>query len=46
MVTEGYKGLQGLQGVIRAYSGLQINVSLTRTFPETFSLSILYNNKS
>ena len=45
MVTEGYKGLQGLQGVTRAYSGLQINVSLTRTFPETFSF-ILYNNKS
>ena len=46
MVTGGYKGLQRLQGVIRAYSGLQVDVSLTRTYPETFSSSILYNNKS
>ena len=38
-VTMGYRG------VTRAYSGLQ-RIFLTRTFPETFSWSILHNNKS
>ena len=44
-VTGGYKGLQGvtggdkgLQGVAKDYR----NFFLTRTFPDTFSLSILH----
>ena len=44
-VTGGYKGLQGvtggekgLQGVTKDYR----NFFLTRTFPDTFSLSILH----
>ena len=48
-VTKGYKGLQGvtggdkgLQGVTKDYR----NFFLTRTFPDTFSWSILHNNKS
>ena len=48
-VTRGYKGLQGvtggdkgLQGVTKDYR----NFFLTRTFPDTFSLSILDKNKS
>ena len=47
--TGGYKGLQGmtggdrgLQGVIKDYR----NFFLTRTFPDTFSLSILHKNQS
>ena len=46
-VTRGYKGLQGvtggdkeLQGVIMDYR----NFFLTRTFPDTFSWSILQKN--
>ena len=44
-VREGYKGLQGVTG---GYKGLQgvtkdyRNVFLTRTFPDTFSWSILH----
>ena len=48
-VTGGYKGLQGVTG---GYKGLQgitkdyRNFFLTRTFPDTFSWSILYKNQS
>ena len=48
-VTRGYKGLQvvsggdkGLQGATRDYR----NFFLTRTFPDTFSWSILHKNQS
>ena len=48
-VTGGYKGLQGvlgcdkgLQGVAKDYR----NFFLTRTFPDTFSWSILHKNQS
>ena len=48
-VTGGYKGLQG---VTRGYRGLQgvtkdyRNFFLSRTFPYTFSWSILHKNLS
>ena len=48
-VTRGYRGLQG---VTRGYKGLQgvtkdyRNFFLTRTFPDTFSWSILHKNQS
>ena len=48
-VTRGYKGLQvgtgdnkGLQGVTKDFR----NFFLTRTFPDTFSWSILHKNQS
>ena len=48
-VTGGYKGLhgvtrgdEGLQGVTKDYR----NFFLTRTFPDTFSCSILHTNQS
>ena len=48
-VKRGYKGLQGvtggdkgLQGVAKDYR----NFFLTRTFPDTFSWSILHKNQS
>ena len=48
-VTGGYKGLQGvtggdkgLQGVTKDYR----NFFRTRTFPDTFSWSILHKNQS
>ena len=48
-VTGGYKGLQeatvgdeGLKGVTKDYR----NFPLTRTFPDTFSWSILHKNQS
>ena len=48
-VTGGYKGLQvatgdnkGLQGVTKDFR----NFFLTRTFPDTFSWSILHKNQS
>ena len=48
-VTRGYRGLQGvtggdkgLQGVAKDYR----NFFLTRTFPDTFSWSILHKNQS
>ena len=50
--TEGYNWLQRLQEVTMGYRGLQGLTAgyreffLTRTFPETFSWSILHNNKS
>ena len=47
-VTGGYRGLQrvtggdkGLQGVKKDYR----NLFLTRTFPDTFSCSILHKNQ-
>ena len=53
-VTRGYRGLQrvkrgyrGLQRVTGADKGLQRIIEtffLTRTFPDTFSLSILHKN--
>ena len=48
-VTRGYRGLQGVTG---GYKGLQgvtnnyRNFLLTRTFPDTFSWSILHKNQS
>ena len=48
-VTGGYKGLQG---VTWGYKGLQRvtkdyrNFFLTRTFPDTFSWSVLQKNQS
>ena len=55
-VTRGYRGLQGvtrgyrgLQGVTGADKGLQRIIEtffLTRTFPDTFSWSILHINQS
>ena len=48
-VTGGYKGLQGVTG---GYKGLQgvtknyRNFLLTKTFPHTFSCSILHKNQS
>ena len=48
-VTKGYKGLEGvtggdkgLQGVTKDYR----NFFLTRTFPDTFSCSILHKHQS
>ena len=48
-VTRGYRGLQGvtggdkgLQGVTKDYR----NFFLTRTFPDTFSWSILHKNQT
>ena len=51
-VTRGYRGLgkvtrgdradKGLQGVTKDYR----NFFLTRTFPDTFSCSILHKNQS
>ena len=55
-VTEGYKKLQGVTGgykggqrVTRGYRGLQRSIEtfyLTRTFPDTFSWSILHKKES
>ena len=42
-VTGGYKGLQGVTG---GYKGDYRNFFLTRTFPNTFSWSILHKNQS
>ena len=48
-VTGGYKGLQGLTGGDKALQGVKNdyrNFFLTRTFPDTFSWSILHKNQS
>ena len=55
-ITRGYWGLQGvtggyklLQGVTGGYKGLQRMIEtffLTRTYPDTFSWSILHKNQS
>ena len=51
-VTRGYRGLQGvtrgdrgLQGVTGGYKNYR-NFLLTRTFPDTFTWSILHKNQS
>ena len=52
VVTRGYRGLKELQGVTGEDKGLQgvtkqyQNFFLTRTFPDTFSWSILHKNQS
>ena len=51
-VTGGYKGLQGVTGFTRGDKGLKRvtkdyrNFFLTRTFPDTFSWSVLHKNQS
>ena len=52
-VTRGYKGLQGVtrgyKGLQGGYKGLQRIIEtffLTRTYPDTFSWSILHKNQS
>ena len=48
-VTGGYKGLQGVTGGYKGLQGITKNYRnflLTRTFPDTFSCSILYKNQS
>ena len=48
-VTEGYKRLQGVTGGDKGLQGVSKdyrNFSLTRTFPDTFSWSILHQNQS
>ena len=48
-VTGGYKRLQGVTGVdkgLQEVSKDYRNFSLTRTFPDTFSWSILHKNQS
>ena len=48
-VTEGYKGLQGVTGGDKGLQGATkdyTNFFLTRTFPDTFSWSILHKNQS
>ena len=56
-VTRGYRGYKGLQGVTGGDKGDKVtggervtkdyrNFFLTRTFPDTFSWSILHKNQS
>ena len=48
-VTRGYKGLQGVTGGDKGLQGVtkdSRNFFLTRTFPDTFSWSILHKNQS
>ena len=48
-VTVGYKGLQGVTGGDKVLQGVTKNYRnffLTRTFPDTFSCSILHKNQS
>ena len=48
-VTRGYKGLQGVTGGDKGLQGVTMdyrNFLLTRTFPDTFSWSILHKNES
>ena len=51
-VTRGYRGYKGLQGVTGGDKGLRWlakdyrKFSLSRTFPDTFSWSILNKNQS
>ena len=48
-VTGGYKGLQGVTGGDNALQGVTKdyrNFFLTRTFPDSFSWSILHKNQS
>ena len=48
-VTKGYKGLQGVTGSDKGLQGVTKDYRiffLTRTFPDTFSWSILHKNQS
>ena len=48
-VTGGYKGLQGMTRGDKTLQGVQRIIEyffLTRTFPNTFSCSILHKNQS
>ena len=51
-VTRNYRGYKGLQGVTGGNKGLHgvtkdyRNLFVTRTFPDTFSWSILHKNQS
>ena len=48
-VTGGYKGLQGVTGGDKGLQGVKKdnrNFFLTRTFPDTFSWSILHKSQS
>ena len=48
-VTRGYRGLQGLTGGDKELQGVTKDYRhffLTRTFPDTFSWSILHKNQS
>ena len=48
-VTAGYKGLQGITRGDKALQGVQRIIEyffLTKTFPDTFSWSILHKNQS
>ena len=48
-VTRGYKGLQGVTGGDKGIQGVTKdyrNFVLTRTFPDTFSWSILHKNQN
>ena len=48
-LTGGYKGLQGVTGGDKALQGVTKdyrNFFLTRTFPDTFSWSILHKNRT
>ena len=48
-VTRGYRGLQGMKGGDKELQGVTkdyTNFFLTRTFPDTFSWSILHKNQS
>ena len=47
--TRGYRGLQGVKGGDKGLQGVTKdyrNFFLTRTFPDTFSWSILHKNQS
>ena len=48
-VTGGYKGLQGVRGGDKGLKGVTkdfTNFFLTRTFPDSFSWSVLHKNES
>ena len=48
-VTMGFKGLQGVTGGYKGSEGVKkdyTNFFLTRTFPDTFSWSIMHKNQS
>ena len=51
-VTRGYKGLQGVTRGDTVWQGMTVvtkdytNFFLTRTFPDTFSWSMLHKNQS
>ena len=48
-VTSGYRGLQGVRGGEKGLQGVTKdyrNFFLTRTFPDTFSCSILYKKSN